>query len=122
MSFKSWKLLFLLAGALTVLLGVAFLWWIPDNQTNARWLNAQDRLLAIERVRTNQQGIGNKKFKWYQFKGAFSDPLTWAFVFYGLVGDIPSGGLVNFFNQLVPSSSPRPYTLHSNHSLTISRS
>ena len=68
---------------------------------NARWLRSGDRLLAIERVRVNQQGIGNKHFKWYQMKEALTDPLTWAFTFYALTADIPNGGISNFFNQLV---------------------
>ena len=31
------------------------------------------------------------------------DPLTWAFVFYGLTSDIPNGGISNFFSQLIVS-------------------
>lgn len=76
---------------------------IPDNQLNAWWLSEKDRVLAIERVRVNQQGIGNKHFKASQFKEAISDPLTWAFVFLALTCDIPNGGLTNFFSQLIES-------------------
>lgn len=88
-------------GLLTVVTGIAFLWIMPDNQLNARFLTKGERLLAVERVRINQQGIGNKHFKMYQFKEACTDPLTWAFVFYALVADIPNGGLSNFFSQLI---------------------
>lgn len=95
---------------------------VPDNQMNARWLSKEDRVLAIERIRVNQQGVGNKHFKWYQFREALLDPLTWAFVFYALVADIPvcyglcssragetstdscqNGGISNFFSQLITS-------------------
>ncbi|THW68696.1 putative MFS allantoate transporter, partial [Aureobasidium pullulans] len=72
-------------------------------QLNARFLSKEDRILAIERVRCNQQGIGNKHFKMYQLKEALLDPLTWAFVFYALVADIPNGGISNFFSQLITS-------------------
>lgn len=40
-------------------------------------------------------------FKSYQLKEAFTDPLTWAIVFYALVADIPNGGITNFFSQLI---------------------
>jgi MFS transporter, ACS family, allantoate permease len=96
-----WKIVFLVNGCLTAALGVVFLFVMPDNQLNARWLKPRDRVLAIERVRVNQQGIGNKHFKFYQLKEAMLDPLTWAFVFYSLVADIPNGGISNFFSQLV---------------------
>jgi MFS transporter, ACS family, allantoate permease len=106
-SIAPWKIVFLATGLCTICVGCVFLWVIPDNQLNARWLSADDRVLAIERVRINQQGIGNRHFKMYQFKEALADPMTWAFAFYSLMADIPNGGISNFFSQLVvplPSS------------------
>jgi MFS transporter, ACS family, allantoate permease len=91
----AWKVLFLVTGLVTIVIGVIFLWIIPDNQLNARWLSRKDRLLAIERIRINQQGIGNKTFKIYQLKEALLDPLTWAFVFYALMATIPNGESIN---------------------------
>lgn len=86
-----WKIVFLVTGLLTICMGVTFLFVVPDNQMNARWLSKEDRLLAIERIRVNQQGVGNKHWKFYQLKEALLDPLTWAFFFYALVADIPNG-------------------------------
>ena len=93
-----------MTGLLTVCLGVLFLWIVPDSQLNARWLKQEDRVLALARVRVNQQGIGNKHFKIHQVKEALVDPMTWAFFFYALIADIPNGGITNFFSQLVRSS------------------
>ncbi|KAJ5207275.1 Major facilitator superfamily domain general substrate transporter [Penicillium cf. griseofulvum] len=102
-SIDPWKIIFLVTGLLTICLGLVFLWIVPDSQLNARWLNEEDRILAVARVRVNQQGIGNKNFKWYQVKEALLDPMTWAFFFYALIADIPNGGITNFFNQLIAS-------------------
>ena len=102
-SISPWKILFILTGVITVLFGALFWVFIPDSQLNARWLTKRDRLLAIERVRKNQQGIGNKYFKVYQFKEALLDPMTWAFVFFAIVQNIPNGGLTNFFSLLIES-------------------
>lgn len=90
-SIEPWKIVFLLTGCMTITVGLIFLWAMPDNQLNARWLSPEDRVLCVERVRINQQGIGNKHFKMYQLKEALLDPLTWAFFFYALVADIPNG-------------------------------
>ncbi|MCJ1308919.1 hypothetical protein MMC25_002574 [Agyrium rufum] len=98
-----WKIIFLVTGLLTSAMGVVFLFIMPDSQLNAKWLTPAERRLAIERVRINQQGIGNKHFKAYQLKEAFTDPLTWAFTFYALTADIPNGGISNFFSQLIVS-------------------
>ena len=102
-SIAPWKIVFLVTGLLTAAMGALFLFFMPDNQLNARWLNKEDRRRCVERVRVNQQGIGNKHFKLYQLKEALIDPLTWAFVFYALTADIPNGGITNFFNQLIVS-------------------
>ena len=102
-SIAPWKIIFLVTGLLTVAIGCLFLFFVPDNQLNARWLSKEDRRLAIERVRINQQGIGNKHFKLYQLKEALLDPLTWAFAFYACTADIPNGGISNFFSQLIVS-------------------
>ncbi|KAI1840613.1 hypothetical protein JX266_013165 [Neoarthrinium moseri] len=102
-SIKSWQLVFLVIGLFTAFMGFIFLWWMPDNQLNARFLTPKERRMAVERIRMNQQGVGNKHFKMYQFKEAITDPMIWAFVFYSLVADIPNGGISNFFSQLIVS-------------------
>ncbi|KAI9878358.1 MAG: hypothetical protein M1830_001139 [Pleopsidium flavum] len=107
-SIAPWKIVFLVTGLLTSTIGCIFLFVMPDNQLNARWLSKGDRLLAVERVRINQQGIGNKHFKMYQLKEALLDPLTWAFAFYACAADIPNGGISNFFSQLIVSFGYTP--------------
>ncbi len=64
---------------------------MPDSQLNAKFLTPEERLMAVERIRRNQQGVGNRHFKMYQLKEALKDPMTWAFVFFALVADIPNG-------------------------------
>jgi ACS family allantoate permease-like MFS transporter len=98
---EPWKIVFLVTGLLTTCIGVLFLYIMPDNQMNCRWLSKEDRILAIERIRMNNQGVGNKHFKSYQLKEALLDPLSWAFFFYALIADIPNGGISNFFSQLI---------------------
>lgn len=100
---ESWQLLFLVIGLFTALVGAVFVWVMPDNQMNARFLTDREKVLAVERIRVNQQGVGNKHFKMYQLREALADPMVWAFVFYSLVADIPNGGLSNFFSQLIVS-------------------
>lgn len=107
-SIAPWKIVFLVTGLLTAAVGCCFLFFMPDNQLNARWLNENDRRLAVERVRVNQQGIGNKHFKRHQLKEAMLDPITWAFAFFACTADIPNGGISNFFSQLIVSFGYTP--------------
>lgn len=65
-SLEGWQILFLATGLVTAAVGVVFFFTVPDNQLNARWLSKEDRVLALERIRGNQQGVGNKHFKMYE--------------------------------------------------------
>jgi len=98
-----WQIIFLFIGLMTFAVGVLFFFFMPDNQLNARFLNPQERIMAVERIRHNNQGVGNKHFKMYQLKEALTDPMTWAFAIYALIADIPNGGMSNFFSQLIQS-------------------
>ncbi|CAK1366786.1 unnamed protein product [Cercospora beticola] len=102
-SLAGWQILFLATGLVTSAVGIVFLFTVPDNQMNARWLSKEDRVLALQRIRVNQQGVGNKHFKMYQLREALTDPMVWGFALYALVADIPNGGLTNFFSQLITS-------------------
>ena len=55
-----WKVLFLFTGVLTVAAGFLFLTVVPDNPLQVWWLSRTDRALAVERLKNNQQGVGNK--------------------------------------------------------------
>lgn len=90
-SLAGWQILFLATGLVTAAVGIVFFFIVPDNQLNARWLSKEDRILALERIRSNQQGVGNKHFKMYQLKEALTDPMSWAFALYALIADIPNG-------------------------------
>ncbi|KAH6606915.1 hypothetical protein Trco_006068 [Trichoderma cornu-damae] len=107
-SITPWKAIFVFTGVLTSTVGIIFFFLMPDSQLNARFLTKEERLLAIQRIKVNEQGIGNKHFKWHQVKEALSDPAVWGFVFYALVADIPNGGISNFFSQLIVSFGYTP--------------
>lgn len=44
---------------------VPFVYWKLDNGvTSARFLTPRERVLAVERLRANQTGIGSRRFEW----------------------------------------------------------
>lgn len=100
-SFPSWKCVYIITGCITLLLGFISLIHIPDVPTKAWFLNEKDKIYVVERARENQQGFGNQKFKWNQFREAILDPCTYIFFFYGLSYAIPNGGFTNFGSMLL---------------------
>ncbi|KAF4537693.1 MFS general substrate transporter [Lasiodiplodia theobromae] len=99
--FSSWKALFLIAGIATSIYGVALFFFLPESPISAPWLSEEERHVAIERLRSNQQGVGSKVFKWYQFREAFTDVRTYLIFLFLVTVDIPCGGITVFFTQLI---------------------
>ncbi|KAF4432309.1 Allantoate permease [Colletotrichum fructicola Nara gc5] len=102
-SIAPWKILFLVLGLITVLTGAFNLWYLPDNQANAKFLDDRQRLIAIERIRDNFQGIGSRVWKWDQFREAFRDPRTYLYALFSFLMNIPNGGITTFGSIIVNS-------------------
>lgn len=91
-----WRMLFIILGLITILVGVIFFFHIPNNPSEAWFMSSEERALQVERIRCNKQGYGSKKFKWYQVKEAFVDPRTWIYFLFPVANNIPNGGITNF--------------------------
>lgn len=55
--------MFIFWGALTIVFGFFLFWFLPDNPTSARMRSEREKYVAVERLRMNQTGIVNHKFK-----------------------------------------------------------
>ncbi|CCM01709.1 uncharacterized protein FIBRA_03774 [Fibroporia radiculosa] len=97
----SYKIIYILLGALAILSGIAVLLWMPDSPTNARMLSREEKIAAIERIRDDQGGTENKKLKKDQLIETLTDLRTWLVVLSTLLTNIPNGGLANFSNIII---------------------
>ncbi|ADV24803.1 hypothetical protein I305_02034 [Cryptococcus gattii E566] len=73
-----WRLYMIITGGLTLLLGLAFWFLIPDSPLRARFLTHEEKIIAIERLRNQSTGTENKTWKKDQFIEALTDWKTWA--------------------------------------------
>ncbi|KDN46556.1 hypothetical protein RSAG8_04209, partial [Rhizoctonia solani AG-8 WAC10335] len=89
---KSWQVLFMMLGIITVLWGVFIWFYLPDSPMRAKCYKDEDKTLMVERVRANQTGLQNKVFKKEQAMEAFTDIQVWFYV----------------FMQILRAISPRP--------------
>lgn len=62
----------------------------------AKFLKGDDKLIAIERLRANNQGIENDEWKWEHVKEAALDLKTWLWAMMMFVISVPSGGISTF--------------------------
>lgn len=55
--------------------------FMPDSPVDAKFLTTDDKLIAIERLRMNQMGIGSGVWKWDHVIECLLDPKTWLWFF-----------------------------------------
>lgn len=102
-SIKAWRLLFIITGVITIFVGFLIYFWIPDDPSKARFLSKREKLMVVERIRSNQQGFGNQQIKKYQIIEALKDVRTWLYFLFTVSSNIPNGGISNFLSILLNS-------------------
>ncbi|KAH6652320.1 major facilitator superfamily domain-containing protein [Truncatella angustata] len=99
----SWKIMALCLGCASVIYGAAMFVFVAPSLVEARFFTEEEKVLAIERLRDNHQGIGSKEFKWYQVREAFLDVRTWLYVAFVLTSQMPTAGLSLLSSLLIKS-------------------
>ncbi|CAM1510714.1 Fc.00g010490.m01.CDS01 [Cosmosporella sp. VM-42] len=69
----------------------------------AKCFTTQEKQEIIERVRENQTGIQNRKFKKEQFIEGLTDPQIWGYATIAFCTTLPTSGLSNFANIIIKS-------------------
>ncbi len=88
-------------GLLTVVVGVAFFFTLPDSPLTAELLSYDEQALYFENLRGNEEGIGTNDFKKEQIWEALQDPNTWLYAFCVFTANIPDAITKSFGNILV---------------------
>ncbi|KAL2818646.1 major facilitator superfamily domain-containing protein [Aspergillus granulosus] len=97
----SWRLLYIIWGAITVAWGVILVLWLPGSPLTTRFLNESERALVVVKVKNNGTGVENKKFKWEQFWEAMRDAKTWLLFLFAVASNSPNGGLTSFQGLII---------------------
>lgn len=80
-------------GATVAFAAVAFI-MLPDTPLNARFLNREERVMAVVRVEKNMTGIKSNKWKRSQVIEAICDVNAWLLVLIQLSSNIPNNGII----------------------------
>ncbi|OXG19188.1 allantoate permease [Cryptococcus neoformans Ze90-1] len=102
----NWAWIFIFNGGITVIFGTLFLFLCPENPQTCKVLNAHEKRVALERVRTNRSSLGSKIIKWYQVKEALCPwicPQGWSYFFIVMSLSLPNGGIGNFLHLILQS-------------------
>lgn len=101
--FRSWQIMFLVWGLVTVVVGALVLSYLPDNPMTDARLSPQERRWAVERLRANMTGVENKHFKRPQVAECLTDPQTYLLVLIILTSNIPNGFISSYQSTVIQS-------------------
>lgn len=99
---RSWQYIYLFAGALTVVFGMAC-FTIPNSVGTAWFLTEEERKVAVERLRIGQTGVRCQKLKMSQIWEALLDPKVWVVTLMMAAAYVINGG-VSGFGPLIVST------------------
>ncbi|KAI1770287.1 MFS general substrate transporter [Hypoxylon cercidicola] len=96
---STWKYIYLILGALTIVWGLLFTFFVPDGPASVRWLNEHEKVIAVQRVIENKTGTKSRRFSKDQVIEAVTDPAVVVLGLISFVNAIASGGLA--FGSLI---------------------
>jgi MFS family permease len=73
----SWRYMYLVAGAVTILWGFIIYFFMPPDPIRAKGFNDRERYISVARMRTNNAGVRNTHFKIGHLKDAATDLKFW---------------------------------------------
>ncbi|KAL1893317.1 hypothetical protein Sste5346_006494 [Sporothrix stenoceras] len=92
----SWKYMFLIIGAITVLWSFVLFFFLPDSPLNCSRLSEDEKALAARRLARNNAGTINRHFNAAQCREAFLDYKTYSAALIILLTGVPSGAIGTF--------------------------
>ncbi|KAI9692731.1 MAG: hypothetical protein M1820_009403 [Bogoriella megaspora] len=98
-----WMYVFLIFGSCSIAWGVVALIFLPDLPATAKFLTERERVVAVERVAANRQGVKNHHFKKYQLRQTLYDPKTWILFVMAIGAQIPNSAITSFTSIIINS-------------------
>jgi len=98
----SWQYIYLLAGVLTIVFGLAC-FALPNSPVTAWFLTAEERFAAVERLRFSQTGVRCTKIKMSQVRESLLDVKTYL-IFVMMASAYTMNGAVSGFGPLIVST------------------
>ncbi|KAJ2912369.1 hypothetical protein MD484_g8049, partial [Candolleomyces efflorescens] len=96
-----WQWMMIIMGIVTFLFGVIFFIFFPDSPTTARFLTPEERVLTVQRIKVNQAGVENKRWKREQFIETLKDTKVWIMAGFGFLSHVPVS--MTFQKQIIVS-------------------
>ncbi|KAJ7647137.1 MFS general substrate transporter [Roridomyces roridus] len=91
-----YQIIFLFIGLITIVCSPVVYFVLPDSPTKAKFLTYEEKIVALERLRANNQGTESKVWKWDQVLEVMLDVKTYLWFSLLFLCAVPSGGISAF--------------------------
>lgn len=72
--YAGWKWVYIIEGIFSIVVGFAVWFGLPNDPSNAYFLNAEEKQLMQVRAAQRAQYMGSEDFSWDEIKIALADP------------------------------------------------
>ncbi|KAK4688138.1 MFS transporter, ACS family, allantoate permease, partial [Tremellales sp. Uapishka_1] len=93
---KQWEFIFVVLGPITAIFGIVLAFVIPNSPATAWFLTSEEKVLAVERIRSNKTGTVATEYKTSQVWEAFKDPRIYLATLSVFAASVPNGGISSF--------------------------
>ncbi|KAI9926999.1 hypothetical protein MW887_003380 [Aspergillus wentii] len=97
-----WQIIFLFVGLITVITAPFIYWKLDNDIPSARFLTEEEKPQAMERLRANQTGTGNREFRMNHVVEAGLEPKTYLWIGMAMLLNI-GASVTNVFGPLILS-------------------
>ena len=108
-STKQWQMIFAIEGVVTIALGMISFFTLTDRPETAKWLTAEEKHLAIARIKSERIGTTEvlDKMDKAKLRRGILNPMSFGSAFYLLMGNVTVQGLGPFLPTIVRTIYPQ---------------
>ncbi|EAQ88777.1 hypothetical protein CHGG_05396 [Chaetomium globosum CBS 148.51] len=96
-----WRIMFVVLGVVTVVVGSCVVLFLPDTPMKAKWLSSNEKVALLKHVSVNQTGIENRKFRGKEIVEALLDPQIYLLLLSVILLSVSSGVVTSYSATLI---------------------
>ncbi|KAF7585453.1 hypothetical protein BBP40_010886, partial [Aspergillus hancockii] len=100
-SFEGWRIMFLVLGLITAVVGVLTMLLIPDTPMKASWLAESEKVALLRHVSANQTGVWSSQIDVRQIWEALGDVQLWLLTLTTICTSVSSGVVTTYSATLI---------------------
>ncbi|KAJ5101721.1 hypothetical protein NUU61_003943 [Penicillium alfredii] len=102
-SLEGWRIMFLVLGLVTSLVGALTFFFIPDTPVKASWLSDSEKVALLQHVSENQTGVWSTSLNLKQIWEALFDTQLWLLTLTTILISVSSGVVTTYSSTLIAS-------------------